>query len=135
MIDITKPDLTKEGTVAEKTGGEMIRGNLDLLVLSALADEPKYGYLIQQSLSRATGGMVSVQAGTLYPLLHRLEADRLVHSRWDRSTGRKRKWYELTTAGRKRLHRQAHQWQEYADCICRVLRPVLGGACNPAGGG
>ncbi|HBO43866.1 MAG TPA: PadR family transcriptional regulator, partial [Planctomycetaceae bacterium] len=115
-----------ESIMAEKTSGEMIRGNLDLLVLSALADGAKYGYLIQQSLNGATGGMVSVQAGTLYPLLHRLEAEKLVRSRWDDSTGRRRKWYELTTAGRKRLQHQADQWREYADCLWRVLRPVLG---------
>ena len=120
--------------MADKTSGELIRGNLDLLVLSALADEAKYGYLIQQSLVRATGGLVSVQAGTLYPLLHRLEADGLVRSQWDHTTGRKRKWYELTPAGRRRLQHQAHQWQEYADCIWRMLTPVLGGSCSPAGG-
>ena len=120
--------------MAEKTSGELIRGNLDLLVLSALAEESKYGYLIQQDLERSTGGMVSVQAGTLYPLLHRLEADKLVRSRWDRSTGRKRKWYELTPAGRKRLEHQAHQWQEYAHCVWRILDPVLGNSCSPAGG-
>ena len=120
--------------MAEKTSGELIRGNLDLLVLSVLAEEPKYGYLIQQSLASATGGLVSVQAGTLYPLLHRLEADKLVSSRWDPSTGRKRKWYELTPAGQKRLQHQAHQWQEYAHCVWQMLTPVLGGSCSPAGG-
>jgi PadR family transcriptional regulator PadR len=111
--------------VADKTSGELIRANLDLLVLSALAEEPKYGYRIQQSLAASTGGLVEVQAGTLYPLLHRLEADNLVCSRWDHSTGRKRKWYELTPAGRKRLQHQAHQWQEYAQCVWRMLAPVL----------
>lgn len=121
--------------MAEKSSGEMIRGNLDLLVLSALADEPKYGYLIQQSLEQATGGLATVQAGTLYPLLHRLEADHLVRSRWDLSTGRKRKWYELTPAGRRRLQHQADQWEEYAHCVRRMLGPVLGGSCSPAGGG
>jgi PadR family transcriptional regulator PadR len=120
--------------VAEKTSGELIRGNLDLLVLSALADEPKYGYLIQQGLGRATGGLVSVQAGTLYPLLHRLEADKLVRSRWDHSTGRKRKWYELTPAGRRRLEHQARQWQQYAHHVWQMLAPVLERACSPAGG-
>ena len=118
----------------EKTTSDLMRGNLDLMVLSTLAEGSKYGYLIQQSLSGATGGMVSVQAGTLYPLLHRLEAEKFVRSRWDDSTGRKRKWYELTAAGRKRLHRQAGQWREYADCVWRVLHPVLGGSCSPAGG-
>ncbi len=120
--------------MAEKNSGELIRGNLDLLVLSVLADEPKYGYLIQQSLADETGGLVNVQAGTLYPLLHRLEAEKLVRSRWDHSTGRKRKWYELTPSGRKRLERQAHQWREYADCVWRMLSPVLGGSVSPAGG-
>lgn len=120
--------------MAEKTCGEMIRGNLDLLVLSTLAKEPKYGYLIQQSLATATGGLMSVQAGTLYPLLHRLEAERLIHSRWDETTGRKRKWYALTPAGEKRLHQQAHQWREYADCVWRMLGPVFGGTCSPVGG-
>jgi hypothetical protein len=49
--------------VADKTSGELIRANLDLLVLSALAEEPKYGYRIQQSLAASTGGLVEVQAG------------------------------------------------------------------------
>ena len=120
--------------MADKTCGEMIRGNLDLLVLSTLASESKYGYLIQQSLATATGGLMNVQAGTLYPMLHRLEAERLIRSRWDDTTGRKRKWYELTPAGHKRLHQQAHQWREYADCVWRMLGPVFGGACSPVGG-
>ena len=120
--------------MSEKTSGELIRGNLDLLVLSALAEEPKYGYLIQQGLERETGGLVSVQAGTLYPLLHRLEADKLVRSRWDHSTGRKRKWYELTAAGRKRLHYRAHQWRQHARCVWQMLNPVLGRSGSLAGG-
>ncbi len=112
--------------VKEKTSGDMVRGNLDLMVLSALADGPKYGYLIQNALSKASGGTFTVQAGTLYPLLHRLEAEGWVRSRWDDSTGRKRKWYRLTPRGRKQLVHQAQQWREYADCIWRILAPVLG---------
>ena len=119
--------------MADKTSGEMIRGNLDLLVLTTLANEAKYGYLIQQSLAAATGGLMNVQAGTLYPLLHRLEAERLICSRWEDTTGRKRKWYELTPAGQKRLQQQAHQWREYAECVARMLGPVFGGAFSPAG--
>lgn len=120
--------------MADKTCGDLIRGNLDLLVLSTLANQSKYGYLIQQSLATATGGLMNVQAGTLYPMLHRLEAERLIRSRWDETTGRKRKWYELTPAGQKRLHQQAHQWREYADCVWRMLGPVFGGTCSPVGG-
>ena len=111
--------------MASKSGGEWVRGSLDLMVLSVVAEEPRYGYLIQQRLGEASGGRVRPQAGTLYPLLHRLEADGLIRSRWDKTTGRKRKWYELTAAGRRQLGRQARQWVELADCLRQLLAPVL----------
>ena len=111
----------------DQTSRDMVRGNLDMLVLSVLMDEPAYGYLIQQRLREATAEMVDVQAGTLYPLLHRLEVEKLVRSKWDDSTGRKRKWYGLTAAGRRKLTHQARQWSEYAECLMRVLVPVLDG--------
>lgn len=111
--------------MTEKFGPQLMRGSLDLMVLSVLAGEPKYGYRIGQSLREASRGMVDVQAGTLYPLLHRLEDDKLIRSKWDDTTGRRRKWYELTTAGRRRLKQQATQWYEYVECLTRMLAPVL----------
>ena len=111
--------------MVDKFSPELMRGSLDLMVLSVLAEEAKYGYSLQQSLHTASRGMVDVKAGTLYPLLHRLEADKLIKSKWDRSTGRKRKWYVLTALGRKRLKQRAMQWYEYADCLRRMLAPVI----------
>jgi len=99
----------------------MVQGSLDLLVLSALADGPKYGYLVQKHLQAA----VTIQAGTLYPLLHRLELEKLIHARWDSSTSRQRKWYELTPAGRRRLTERAEDWVRVTDCIRELLAPVL----------
>ena len=110
-----------------------LRGNLDLMVLSVLTEEHLYGYLIQQRLSEASGGLVNVQAGTLYPILHRLEGDKLIRSRWDASTGRRRKWYELTASGRKQLVQRAHQWQQYADCLREMLAPVFKSGPETAG--
>ena len=106
-------------------GRDLVRGSLDLMILSILADGSKYGYSLQQSLSEASRGMVDLKAGTLYPLLHRLEADKLIKSKWDDSTGRKRKWYELTAKGKRRLGQQAAQWYEYAECIKRMLAGVV----------
>ena len=100
---------------------DLIRGSLDLMVLSVLAGGKKYGYLIQKQVREASGARVDLQAGTLYPLLHRLEDDGLVKSSWDDSTGRQRKWYELTAAGRKRLSAQAQEWADYAECIRQLL--------------
>ena len=109
----------------EKTGDGMLRGNLDLLVLSTLIDGEKHGYLIQQSLEERSEGLVSIQAGTLYPLLHKLEAEKLIRSRWDESTKRRRKCYKLTSAGQRRLHSQATQWREYVACMQRMLAPLF----------
>ncbi len=111
---------------------DLVRGSLDLMVLSVLADGPLYGYLVQKRLREASGNMVRLQAGTLYPLLHRLESDGAIASRWDASTGRDRKWYEITEKGRKILHRQATEWNHYVECLRRLLRPVLEGP-GPAG--
>jgi DNA-binding PadR family transcriptional regulator len=115
-----------------RTQGDPLRGNLDLLILSVLADQSRYGYLIQQKLEDDSGGMVTVQAGTLYPILHKLEAERLIRSRWERTSGRGRKWYELTAAGRRRLVQQAQQWDEYARCLRKLLSPVLDSSPRPA---
>ena len=100
---------------------DLLRGSLDLMVLSVLAGGKKYGYLIQKEVREASGSRVDLQAGTLYPLLHKLEEERLVKSLWDDSTGRQRKWYELTAAGRKRLSAQAQEWADYAACIRQLL--------------
>ncbi len=114
-------------------GPELLRGSLDLMVLSVLAEDRQYGYLIQKRVREASGDRVKLPAGTLYPLLHRLEADKLIRAKWDATTGRKRKWYELTAAGRRRLLRQADEWRHLADCIGQLLRPVLDNApmANP----
>lgn len=102
------------------------------MVLSVLVQEPQYGYSIQQKLREASRGRVPLPAGTLYPLLHRLEADKLIKSRWEESTGRRRKWYEITKTGRARLGAQAHQWLDYAECIRGLLRGVPGLQAAPA---
>jgi PadR family transcriptional regulator len=100
---------------------DLVRGSLDLMVLSVLAGGKKYGYLLQKEVREASGTRVDLPAGTLYPLLHKLEDDGLVRSTWDDSTGRERKWYELTAAGRKRLIAQAQEWADYAECVRQLL--------------
>ena len=114
---------------------ELMRGSLDLMILSVLADGSKYGYLIQQSLREASGGRVDPKAGTMYPLLHRLEADGLIRSRWEQETGRRRKWYELTAKGKKKLESQAQEWFQLAACLQKLLRPVVGAAPGVSGSG
>lgn len=108
----------------EITCRDMLRGNLELLLLSTLNESPKYGYLIQQSLKEGSLGEIDVKAGTLYPILHKLEAEKLVKCRWDDSTGRRRKWYNLTPAGKRRFKRLVEQWNQYSKCMERILEAV-----------
>ena len=107
--------------MGEKFQRDLLRGSLDLMVLSVVAGEPQYGYLIQKRINLASDGQVKLPAGTLYPLLHRLESEKLIRSKWDSSTGRKRKWYEITAKGKKRLTVQVNQWNQYAECVSSLI--------------
>lgn len=90
----------------------------ELLVLSALSDEPKHGYQIALDTEARSQGLFVLQHGTLYPVLHRLEAAKLVRSAWEEEGGRRRRVYALTAAGRREL--EAH-----ADRVDAVLRGLL----------
>lgn len=105
---------------------ELMRGSLEQMVLSVLSDGSKYGYLIQQRLKKdSSDELVDLKAGTLYPILHKLETKKLVRSRWDDSTGRRRKWYDLTAAGKKQLKVRVDEWQAYVECLRQVLGPLV----------
>jgi len=101
---------------------------LELLVLSDLGDYNRYGYQILTSLRERSGGRVDLKAGTLYPMLHKLEEDGSVRSWWDDSTGRDRKWYALTDRGRERLRSDAQEWLDYSTCVQAMIQTGLG-AC------
>lgn len=107
---------------------EILRGSLELVVLSELLSEPNYGYQILRSLHRHSDGRLDLKAGTLYPLLHKLEKQGSVRSWWENAGGRDRKWYALTDKGRRRLQADAQTWADYAACVQRFLRPILGQA-------
>jgi DNA-binding PadR family transcriptional regulator len=81
------------------------------LVLSLLEEGESYGYTIIQRVRDLSVGEIEWTDGMLYPVLHRLEAQGLVCSRWDVSeAGRKRKYYALSAAGKRALAEQKEQW-------------------------
>lgn len=81
------------------------------ILLSILARGESYGYAIMQEMHDLSGGEVEWKDGTLYPVLHRLEDAGLISSRWQRGdSGRRRKYYALTVAGRKALGEEKQQW-------------------------
>ncbi|QDT14710.1 PadR family transcriptional regulator [Alienimonas californiensis] len=110
----------------ERLSPDLVRGSLDLMALATLAEGPAYGLAVQQRLRAASGGLVEANPGTLYPLLHRLEADGLIAADWRTEEGRRRKWYALTAAGRGKLTDRAAQWYAYAEMVRGLLEPAVG---------
>ena len=112
---------TERTNTSEPFDRELMRSSLELMILSVLADGAKYGYLIQKRVAQAFGTQVDLKAGTLYPLLHRLEARKALTARLDTSAGRPRKWYELTPLGLRRLHSKASQWFRLTRCLHTLI--------------
>jgi DNA-binding PadR family transcriptional regulator len=101
---------------------ELLKGHLDGLVLAALDAGPQHGYAIIQALRAGSGGRVDLPAGTVYPVLHRLERAGLIASSWSTVGGRRRRTYALTTAGRKSLGAERERWREFSQTITTLLR-------------
>jgi PadR family transcriptional regulator PadR len=116
--------LGRRGSEMDAIKPELLRGSLELMVLSTLSSGKKYGYLIQSTLWESSRETIEMKAGTLYPILHKLEKEGWVKCHWESDTGRRRKWYELTAAGKKQLKSQADEWWRYVECLRRVLAPL-----------
>ena len=101
--------------------GETVKGHLDLLVLSALAQGPAHGYLVIERLRAQSGGAFAFPEGTIYPALHRLERAGLLASRWSEQSGRRRRVYSLSQAGRSERDRRAAEWERFAEAVRLVV--------------
>ena len=89
-----------------------LRGFLELAVLAVLSEGESYGYAVAQRLDEHGFGWI--KGGTLYPVLARLERQGAVETRWGEGMGGPgRKFYALTTEGRRRLHRERAQWADF----------------------
>jgi DNA-binding PadR family transcriptional regulator len=92
------------------------------LVLAVLRDGPCHGYELAKEVERRSNVLVQVNDGTLYPVLHALEAEQLIVSAWSEDHGdRPRRVYSLTEAGLADLHRRVAEWKEYRNAIEGVL--------------
>jgi len=93
-------------------GKDLVAASSTPLVLAILSEGDSYGYAILQRVRELSGGVLSWTDGMLYPVLHRLERQGHVEARWEAApTGRQRKYYRLTDAGRAQLAEERRQWQ------------------------
>jgi|SRR5665213_2353586 len=107
----------------------LLPGTLDMLILKTLIFGPTHGHGIAKFIQQTTSDVLSVEHGSLYPALHRLQRDGLISAKWEVPPGKSRayKCYRLTASGRKHLVHQETKWDQIVRAIGRVLKPATEG--------
>ncbi len=104
---------------------ELLQGTLDLLVLRTLQWGPQHGHGIANAIKANSGEVLSVETGSLYPALHRLERKAWLRADWKLTeNGQRAKYYRLTAAGKKQLSRELSKWDSMVQAVSRILRPA-----------
>ena len=104
---------------------DLVQGTLVLLLLKILALQPLNGFAISQRLRQASGDMLQVSDGSLYPALHRLVRQGLLAAKDGISeNNRKAKYYSLTAKGRKHLTAESSKWDRLTQAIGRIMQPA-----------
>ncbi len=102
---------------------ELLQGTLDLLILRTLVFGACHGHAIAKQIRTLSEDVLRVETGSLYPALHRLEAQGWIAAAWQTSDkGKRAKYYTLTPRGRKQLVAQQSRWQQLSVAMTRVLR-------------
>jgi len=101
---------------------ELLRGVGPLVVLEILSRRPMYGYELAEAVRKRSGDVLNLGRGTLYPLLHNLEAKKLIEGQWRQSgSERRRRYYSITVMGKIKLATKKDQWAQ----MVRGVRAVL----------
>jgi PadR family transcriptional regulator, regulatory protein PadR len=101
---------------------ELMKGSTATLVLTILAKGEHYGYEIIKEIEKCSEGLFELREGTLYPILHGLEADGFVSSHWVGKEGtRQRKYYSITKSGRGLLKEKKEEWARFRSAVDRIV--------------
>ena len=102
---------------------DLLQGTLDMLILKAVSLGPLHGYGVLLRIQQISDEQLEIQQGSLYPALYRLEHQGWIVSEWGESdNNRKAKFYNLTAAGRRKLHSETEKWNRMALLIASILR-------------
>jgi transcriptional regulator len=103
---------------------DLKKGSAEMLVLSLLESRPRHGYELGKLIEHRSGGRISFRIGSLYPILCRLESKGLITGRWvERSGERRRRYFRLTTEGKKVLAMQRSVWRDFVATVNQIVRP------------
>ncbi len=101
---------------------ELVAAWTEPLILSLLSQGESYGYAIIQDVRKRSGDQIQWTDGMLYPVLHRMERNRLIKSRWVKTeSGRKRKYYSIKEDGKKALKKHSRQWMAVNSVFAGLL--------------
>ena len=110
---------------------DLVAASSTPLILALLAEGESYGYALVKRVSELSDGRLQWTEGMLYPLLHRLERQGYIEGSWGAAeTGRRRKYYRITDAGRAELMEQRRQWQAVDEAL-RNIWSALSSELNP----
>ena len=102
-----------------------LQGSLEILVLKVLRRGPNSGYAIATCIEQASDDVLRIEEGSLYPALHRMTENGLLNAEWRLSeSGRRARFYELTSKGRKQLEEREKEWRSVSAAVTKVLRTV-----------
>jgi transcriptional regulator len=102
---------------------DLLQGTLDLLILKTLQPGPTHGWDISQRIRQVSRDTLLVNQGSLYPALHRLEAQSCIASEWGESDNNRRaKFYRLTAAGRRQLAAETETWERFSRAVALILQ-------------
>ncbi len=104
---------------------QLRRGGLELAILLSLSRGPRYGLDIIRHLGDSTDLVIT--EGTIYPILARLTRDEVLSAEWRDEGSHPRKYYRLTTRGRRRMLEMTASWEEFADKLARLIAAAQGG--------
>ncbi len=101
---------------------ELPQGTLDLIILRTLQAGPQHGWAISERVQQVSSEVLSIQQGSLYPALHRLERRGWIKAKWGTSENNRRaKYYELTKTGKQQLDHETEAWRKLAFAVEQVL--------------
>jgi PadR family transcriptional regulator, regulatory protein PadR len=101
---------------------DLLQGTLDLLILRSLEFQPRHGVGIADRIEQQTAGVFVIGPGSLFPALHRLAEKGWIEGEWaELESGRRAKFYSLTTSGRAQLAREKRHWQKVQTAMNQVL--------------
>ena len=104
---------------------ELLQGTLDVLILRTLLFGPAHGHAIAKHIQRTSEDLLQVETGSLYPALHRLEAQGWVAASWEQSDkGKRARYYRLTARGKKQLAAEQSKWETFSRAMGLVLKPL-----------